>query len=170
MKKLLFVIVLAFVLAGCGSQEKPVFETVGNVDCQKPELPAAGKIDVYLPEEAAAQTMSEGEDAQVYTWDSYEVRMETHPSGNIAATMQTLTGMNADALTIMKQEKGDMTLYQTVWSATGEDGILCGRAMVADDGSHHYCVCLMSPEDVNSEDLYAKMVGSFYITPADAAK
>ncbi len=170
MKKLALVIVLAFLMAGCGAQEKPVFETVGNVDFQEPELPAAGTIDVYLPDEAAAQTMSEEDDVQVYQWDSYEVSIETLPSGDIASTMQELTGMNADALTIMKQEKENMSLYQTVWSTAGEEGILCGRAMVADDGNYHYCVSLLNPENVNSEDLYAQMVGSFQIKSGDTSK
>lgn len=170
MKKLVLVIALVFLMAGCGAQEQPVFETIGNVDCQEPELPAAGIIDVYLPDEAASQTMSEEEGIQVYNWDAYEVRLETQPSGDIVSTMQELTGMKADALTIMKQEKEDMTLYQTVWSTIGEEGILCGRAMVADDGNYHYCVSLLNPENVNSEDLYARMVGSFQIMPADASK
>ncbi len=59
MKKLLLVAVLMCALVGCGTQEQPVFETIGQVDCQKPELPAPGMIEVYLPEEAAAQTMSD---------------------------------------------------------------------------------------------------------------
>ncbi len=170
MKKLALVIVLAFLMVGCGAQEQPVFETVGNVDYQGPERPAAGIIDVYLPDEAASQTMSEEEGVEVYNWDSYEVRMETQPSGDIFSTMQKITGLKADALTIMKQEKEDMTLYQTVWSTVGDEGILCGRAMVADDGNYHYCVSLLNPEDVNSEDLYARMVGSFQIRSGDSVK
>ncbi len=166
MKKLLFVLVSVLILSGCGTQEKEVFETIGNVSVQEQDLPAAGVIDIYLPEQAAAQTMAE-DGVQVYSWDGYEVRMETRSAGDIIKTMQEITGMNTEELTVMKQKKGDITLYQTVWSTTGEDGILCGRAMVADDGNYHYCVSLLNPETVNSENLYAKMVASFQISPAD---
>lgn len=170
MKKMLWVMALLFALSGCGKQDQQVFETVGNVNCENPERPAASVISLDLPDEAAAQAMSEENGAQVYRWDNYELRTQTRPSGDIVSTMQELTGMKADALTIMKQDKDEMTFYQTVWSAVGDEGITCGRAMVADDGNYHYCVSLTNPENVNAQELYAKMVNSFQIIPANVGK
>lgn len=171
MKKwiLLTAVVSAVALAGCSSQEKPVFETVGGVSIQEPELPAAGRIELELPEQAAAQTMDTDEE-QVYTWEGYELRTMTRPAGDIAATMETLTGMDPQALTVMKQQDGEMRIYQTVWSATTEDGVRCGRAMVADDGSYHYCFSLTNPEEVNAQQVYQSLTDSFRVIPADTVK
>ena len=162
-------VLTALALAGCSAQEKPVFETVGGVSAEQPELPAAGKIELELPEQAAAQTMDTDEE-QIYTWESYELRTMTQPSGDIAATMERLTGMNAESLTVMKQESDGMSIYQTVWSSTTEDGVRCGRAMVADDGSYHYCVSLTNPEDVNARQVYQSVTDSFRVIPPDIAK
>lgn len=162
-------VVSALVLAGCSSQETPVFETVGNISAEQPEPPAAGVIQMDLPQEAAAQTM-DAEQEQLYTWEGYELRVTTQPAGDIAATMENLTGLDNDALTVMKQDKDDMTIYQTVWSSTGEDGIRCGRAMVADDGSYHYCMSLTNPEEVNAVEVYNRLADSFRVTPPDTVK
>ena len=53
-----------------------------------------------------------------------------------------------------------MNKNQTVWSSTTEDGVLLGRCMVADDGCHHYCISLISPEDADVGDTYAQICAS----------
>ena len=162
MKKLWILMAAALMLAGC-AEEAPVFETVGPLAYRQEDLPAAGVIQVYLPSEAD-QTETEAQ-ARIYQWENHEVRLDTMKSGDIQATMQALTGLAPERLTVMKQKKGDMTFYETVWSTTGDSGVLCGRALVADDGAYHYCMSLLSPESVNNSKLYDKMAESFRIQP-----
>lgn len=161
MKKVLLVLTLALLLAGCSAQEEAVFETIGEVSYEPVSTPSAGVISITLPEEAVAEAMAGESGGEVYTWGEYEVRVETVESGNIHKTVETITGMSADNLTVMQQKLEDLELYQTVWSSAGEDGVLLGRAMIADDGNYHYCVSILSPEDVDSSEVYAQIVSSF---------
>lgn len=170
MKKMLLVMVMALVLAGCGGEETAVFETVGQVSYEPSELPAAGVISVDIPEQATAEAMAGEDGAQVYAWEEYEVRVETLEAGDLDRTIQTLTGFSKEDLTVMEQKKGDLKLYQTVWSAAGEEGIRLGRAMIADDGNYHYCVSLLSPEESDSQQVYDRLVSSFAVSGTDIAK
>ncbi len=165
MKKYLWLLAAMLMLSGCGEAD-PVFETVAD-----PIVPVAAEptpISVWMPDDAASQTMAgEGE---CYTWGACELRIQTLDGGNIRKTMEALTGMAAEKLTVMEYERDGVQIYQTVWSMTGEEGITLGRAMVADDGYYHYCVSLLSPEETDVAEDYAMICSSFSLGMEDDLK
>lgn len=157
MKILLWMVVLMMCFTGCGVDAEPVFETVAD---ELVEVAAAepAPISVWLPDGAAAQTMAEA--GECYVWGECELRIQTLDGGDIRATLQQLTGLSADKLTVMEYERDGVQLYQTVWSCTSEEGITLGRCMVADDGNYHYCISLTAPEEADVSDDYAQICAS----------
>ena len=156
MKKLMFVLVLMMAFTGC-AWETPVMETVDDVIAE----PAAAEpkpMAVWLPDGAADQTVAGA--GECYTWGESELRLQTLAGGDIRATLEQLTGMSPDRLTVMEYEREGLQLYQTVWSATGEEGITLGRCMVADDGAYHYCLSLVSPETEDTAADFAQICAS----------
>ncbi len=167
MKKVIFLLVLMMCLSGCVRNERPVMETV-NDEVMEPVAAEPKPMAVWLPEGAAAQTMAEA--GECYVWDGCEVRIQTLDGGDIRATLEQLTGLSADKLTVMEYQRDGVQIYQTVWSMTGEEGITLGRCMVADDGNYHYCVSLLSPEEVDVEDDYAQICASLDLSGVERLK
>ena len=167
MKKLCVALALALCLGGCGSGEEPVMETVAD-GIMEPVAAEPSAVSVWVPEDAAAQTMAgEGE---CYTWGEKELRVQTFEGGDIRTTLQTVTGMDPERLTVMEYERDGVQLYQTVWSATSEEGITLGRCMVVDDGNYHYCISLLSPEDADAAGDFARICASMTIGEEDPGK
>ena len=163
MKKTLWILAAVFCLSGCVNVTEPVMETVADEIVE----PVAGEpkpMAVWMPDEAAVQTLAEGEGEQCYTWDDCELRLQTLDGGDILATLRKLTGMDPERLTVMEYERDGLRFYQTVWSMTGEEGISLGRCMVADDGSYHYCISLTSPENADVGEDYAQICASLNLT------
>ncbi len=170
MKKAIAAMLTVMLLAGCTAQEEPVFETEGTVSPSVQVKPTAGEIGIWIPEGAVSEAMAEESGGEVYTWDSYELRLQTLEGGDIHRTLEQLTGMKYNDLTVMQRAKGELELYQTVWCTAGEDGTLIGKAVVADDGNYHYCVSLMSPEDVDSSEVYDRLCNTLAVVDPDAKK
>lgn len=167
MKKWIVIVVAALMLTGC-ARETVVYETVGPVEMEPEPVPAAGQIKLVLPEGAAAEAMAEESGMEVYHWEGYELRLETLDSGDIQKTIQTITGIDYDSLTVMEHQKDGMQFYQTVWSGAGEEGLLLGRALVADDGYYHYCVSLLGPEDGQTQEIYDQLYATFAVRDSDS--
>ena len=157
MKKLWLVLAAALCLGGCVNMTEPVMETVAD-GIVEPVAAEPKPVAVWLPEEAAARTMNGA--GECYTWDENELRIQTLEGGDIRATLQLLTGMDPERLTVMEYEREGIQLYQTVWSMTGEEGITLGRCMVADDGSYHYCISLLSPETGDTAEEFSRICAS----------
>ena len=168
MRKLVFLMVLMVGLYGCGGEDAPVFETVDDEILVPAAEPA--EIAVWLPEGAAEQTMADGEAGACYVWDECELRVQTMDGGDIRTTLEGITGLSAEKLTVMEYERDGMQIYRTVWSATGEEGITLGRCMVADDGAYHYCVSLLSPEEADVSDDFAQICASMDLSGEQSLK
>ena len=170
MKKWMTGILIAVVLTGCAGEKPPAYETEGTMPVSAMEKPEAGEIGVWMPEEAIRAAMAGEDGSQVYTWGEYELRLQTVDGGDIRRTLEDLTGMDYGRLTVMNRKKGDLELYQTVWCSAAEEQTLISRAVVADDGHHHYCVSLTAPEDVDAEELYARIFQSVVVLDPSAKK
>lgn len=157
MKRMMFLLVLMMCLSGCSRDEKPVMETVDDVIVE-PVAADPKPMAVWLPDGAAKQTMAGA--GECYTWGECELRLQTVDSGDIRATLEQLTGLSPDRLTVMEYQRDGLQLYQTVWSSTGEEGITLGRCMVADDGEYHYCLSLLSPENADVAEDFAQICAS----------
>lgn len=161
---------LALVLSACGPEETPVFETVGEDAYQQQSKPMAGQMELMIPENAVSEAMSDGLGGELYTWEDHTLQLQTLEGGDIRRTVESVTGFDYDALTVMASKKGDLMYYQTVWSTAGEEGTMLGRALIADDGYYHYCVSLLSPEDSDSGEVYDRLCASFSVTNGGASK
>ena len=159
MKIIVWILAAVLCFSGCVNITEPMMETVAD-DIVAPVAADPKPIAVWLPGDAAAQTMAEGEAGECYTWGSCELRIQTLDGGDILATLRKLTGMDPERLTVMEYERDGIQLYQTVWSMTGEDGVSLGRCMVADDGTYHYCISLVSPEDTDVSEDYTRICAS----------
>lgn len=169
MRKLVLLLVLVLCLAACGGEAEPVFETVAD-EVVEPVAAEPAPVAVWLPDGAAEQTMADGMDGECYVWDECELRVQTMDGGDIRATLETLTGLSAEKLTVMEYEKDGLQMYQTVWSAVSEEGITLGRCLVADDGAYHYCVSLLSPEEADVAEDYAQICASLDLSGEERLK
>jgi len=159
MKKIIWILAAVLCICGCGNSDAPVMETVAD-EIIRPVAAEPSPIALWLPDNAAAQTMAEGESGECYLLGESELRIQTLDGGDIRATLRSLTGLDPEKLTVMEYERDGIQLYQTVWSCTSEDGIRLGRCMVADDGNYHYCISLVSPENADVAEDYAQICAS----------
>ena len=169
MRKLVCLLVLMTTLSGCVNMTEPVFETIAD-EIEKPVAAEPKPMAVWLPDDAAAQTVADGDTGECYTWGECELRLQTLSSGDIRTTLQKLSGLSPDKLTVMEYRRDGLQIYQTVWSATGEEGITLGRCMVADDGDYHYCISLLSPEEADVAEDFAQICASLDLSGETSEK
>ena len=158
MKKVLFLLLTAALLSGCGAQE--TFETVDDII---PVQPVAARQQLYaqLPEDAASAAFSEEDTGELYLCDGCTITKQIMPGGDLEKTVMTVTGQSKDNLQIMKTRQQDSDRYDFVWTAAGEDGLHLGRACILDDGNYHYVLSAMAEESATAglqetwEDLFS---------------
>ncbi len=143
MKKYSIVFLFAFLFTLCGCSAQPVFETLGNI-LGEPENILARQIHIQLPEDAAITTIV-GESKRMYLCGDYEIMLETVEAGDLNQTLTSLTGFEADSLTVIQTEHDDMTRYECVWTSAGEGGEQVNRTVILDDGYYHYCIIFCAP-------------------------
>jgi hypothetical protein len=131
---------LVFV-SGCAAQ--PVFETVSD-QLDAPAMAQMRQLKVALPKEATTPTLQNEETGEFYLCDGYTLSIQTMQSGDLDATMRSLTGFSRDQLTVMETAKHGIKRYDCVWSAAGEGGDHVARAVILDDGNYHYAVTVMA--------------------------
>ncbi len=148
MKKYWIVFALCMMLSGCGSV--PTFETLGSIPQQSPTQPSKASFSVQLPADAA-ESAWQGENGMLYTCQDYMITMQSFTAGNFENTVRNLSGYAPAQLTILESHSGSAKRYDWVWTAVGEEGELICRAAVLDDGSYHYCLCVMAPAEQAGE-------------------
>ena len=139
-KKILFLLVVTVLLGGCGAQE--TFETVSDV--ASVQTPEAKQVVLQLPADASVTVMENDDADRIYLCDDYTLTVQTLPSGDLDRTVRELTGFSKDGLTVMQTSEGDITCYESVWTAAGEAEDQIGRVLVMDDGQYHYAVSVMA--------------------------
>lgn len=134
MKKWLVIAVLALGLSGCGSEE--VMETVAD-EWMVPVMAQPMQIQVELPGEAA-MPVSETESGRLYLCRDYEIALQTLSSGDLDATLRSVTGYGKEDLTILETLRSRMPCYEFTWTCAGETGDRIGQGILMDDGNYHY--------------------------------
>lgn len=86
--------------------------------------------------------------------------LETLASGDLNATVQTLSGYEKDQLTVLETQQGDENRYDFVWATTGEEGQRLGRAVILDDGDYHYCLSVLRDAG-EAKIVWRDVFGSF---------
>lgn len=164
MKKGICLLLVLMLLSGCASE--PVYETLGDVWENTEPVAAPGQIELALTDEAQMEAMESSDGAKVYRYGISEIRTEILTSGDLAATLSRITGMDCDMLTVIQREQDGMAIYETAWSVMGDEGMTLARAMVADDGAYHYCVSVIIPEEQAQQvsQVFQTIIDSVSIT------
>lgn len=139
MKKYLWILLPVLLLCGCKGQE--TMETIAD-EILLPVMAQPRDISVELPGETALPVV-ENDAGRLYLCDEYEIVLQTLDAGDLDRTMQTLSGMAREDLTVMETLAEDVTRYEFVWTSAGERGEQLGRAVVLDDGAYHYCLSVL---------------------------
>ncbi len=145
MKKIILIFLIMCLLSGCGSVQ--TFETLGNISLQPPTQALQANVLLELPEDASEQVW-EGEQETMYTCEEYTIILKTMASGDLKTTVQTLSGYDPEKLTVLETVSGKANRYDWVWTAVADEGDIIGRGAVLDDGSFHYCLCVMADAKV----------------------
>ena len=157
MKKYLFLLLITALLSGCGAEE--TFETVAD-ELVLPVMAQPRFICVDLPGETALPVI-ENRNGRVYVCNDYEIVIQTLESGDLEETMQIMTGLAKEDLTVMETQADGISRYDFVWAAAGETGDQSGRGAILDDGNYHYCLSVLCGADsaeksqVSWEDVFS---------------
>ena len=139
MKKYCVLLLMGLLLCGCTSQE--TMETISD-EILVPVMAQPRNIAVELPGEAALPVV-ENDAGRIYLCDEYEIVLQTLDGGDLDRTMQTVSGLERDQLTMMETVADDVARYEFVWTSAGERGEQLGRGVILDDGSYHYCLSVL---------------------------
>ena len=155
---ILFLLVL-LILTGCSSA---TWETLGDIPHQDVAAPAMQQVLLTLPEDSAEAVWS-GENERMYLCEDYSIHIQTLDGGNIASTVQELSGFSPKNLTIVESRCGNHQRYEFVWTAVSEEGDLISRCALLDDGNYHYALTVTAAaSDVGVlTDQWNTLMGSF---------
>lgn len=159
MRKMIVVLISVLILAGCGSTQ--TLETIAD----EPVLAVSAEqreVKVELPDDAAVMTMS-CDNKTIYLCGGYEICFEVLDAVDLDRTIKQVTGFHEEYLTVLKTGYEGFSKHEMVWSSAGETGDYLGRAVVLDDGDHHYVLSALAPADMvqNLEGQWEEMFASF---------
>lgn len=140
MKKLCLAAAFVLMLTGCGVPEN--FETMSD-EYIEPELMQAQQTSLLLDRETVSIGWDSGTD-RIYICDDFCVMVQTFSSGDLDATIRSITGYAKEKLMVMERTEGELTSYECVWTSAGEGGDQVGRMLILDDGGHHYALSVMA--------------------------
>lgn len=161
-----WMILLAVFLTGCSAE--PTFETLTDV-CDLTVSAPAKQILMELPDSAQVPAL-QSEGGTLYFCDDMTVCVQTLEGGDLDRTVQALTGYDKDDLQLMASYAPEGKCYECVWTAAGEGQMQVGRARIIDDGSYHYAVTVLMPEETAGQlqSTVQQMLDSFRVLDAAA--
>lgn len=159
MKKTVLVGLMALLLCGCRAEE--TFETVSD-EWIAPVMASPREVSVSLPGEASVPAV-ESENGRLYLCEDYEVFIQILDSGDLNATIRTVSGYEAEELTVMETNLDGISRYEFVWTSAGERGDRLGRGVILDDGDYHYVMTVLRDEGTteNSQVVWSEVFRSF---------
>ena len=141
MKNLVAFLLIVTCLSGCGIQD--TMETISD-SLEISVIAPVKQLEITLPAEASSPTLLAEDGAKLYECDGYTLCVQTLAGGDLNRTLREITGFDREVLTVMETEKDGYTQYNSVWSATGENGDYVGRVLILDDSNYHYTVSVMA--------------------------
>ena len=147
MRRFLVVLLLSVLLCGCRAEQ--TLETVAD-EWVVPVMAQPREVTLRLPENVVAPVL-EQEGRQLYMAEYYEIMLETMASGDLEATMRSLSGYGKENLTVVKTRQDNTDRYDFVWTTAGETGERMGRGVILDDGNYHYCLSVLKDAEKNRE-------------------
>ena len=163
MKKLLAILLVALLFAGCGGEQS--LETITDVP-DTPVVSTTQKILVQLPSELSTPALQNADNGTLYLCEDYSVVVQTLAGGDLAKTIQGVTGMKKEDLQIIQTLQGDSKCYQWVWTVNGEKGVQIGRGCILDDGAYHYVLTALVDEELGKkvQPVWKEIFASFRLT------
>lgn len=159
MKKWMLLL-LMILLTGCGAEE--TFETIAD-ELVLPVMAQPRFICVDLPGETALPVI-ENDHGRIYVCNDYEIVLQTVESGDLESTIQLVSGLSKNDITMMETGAEDISRYEFVWAAAGEGGDQTGRAAILDDGNYHYCLSVLcSTGNEKSQINWDQVFSSFQL-------
>lgn len=159
MKKWMLLL-LMILLTGCGAEE--TFETIAD-ELVLPVMAQPRFICVDLPGETALPVI-ENDHGRIYVCNDYEIVLQTVESGDLESTIQLVSGLSKNDITMMETGTEDISRYEFVWAAAGEGGDQTGRAAILDDGNYHYCLSVLcSTGNEKSQINWDQVFSSFQL-------
>lgn len=161
MRKIIVFALLALLLTGCTAEE--TFETISD-DIVEQAMAQPREIAVSLPGEVSMPAM-ESDSGRMYLASDYEIYIQTMDSGDLNATIRTVSGYEKDALTVMETCLDGVDRYEFVWVSAGENGDRIGRGVVLDDGDYHYVMTVLRDADTteNTQIVWSDVFDSFAV-------
>ena len=138
MKKGLCLIFACLLLSGCAAEQ--TMETVAD-EWEEAVIASAREISVALPEEL--EPVAEDGGDCLYIASGYEIHIQTMAGGDLDATVRSISGHEREDLTVIATQPQGLRRYDLVWTAAGEGGDRIGRAVIVDDGTHHYTMTVL---------------------------
>ena len=162
MKIKVLIALLVLLLTGCGAEE--TFETVSD-DLVQPVMAQMRQVSVWLPEDAAAPAL-ESEDGAVYVCEDYEVYQQVLPSGDLEATVRSVSGFDMENLTVVTSSRDGCKCHDFVWASASEQGDRVGKGCILDDGSYHYVLTVLGNAESagENEEEWRQILDSFALS------
>ena len=162
MKKQIAMVLCAFLLTGCASET--VYEIVSD-EWVQPVSAEVRQILLTLPAEAASPALEEDGGA-VYICDQFEVYQQILPSGDLSATVRTVSGFDAENLTVLKTMQADAKRYDFVWACAADSGDRIGKGCILDDGNYHYVLTVLGDASAAAEcsGIWQEIFNSFALS------
>ena len=151
--KILSLMVVCLLLTGCSA---PVWETVED---EVPAVPVSSWLEdaysVQLGLPGSVELLEEREDWKVYGTRDGELEIETRTflTSGPESAVRTVSGFEAEELTLLKLSRFGLPEYQFAWVSQTEQGARLYRADLIMDGTCCYAVVCSSLE--NAGDYYA---------------
>ena len=140
MKRILVILLCLLCFTGCNATE--TMETISD-DLTVSAGATASEITVSVERDGAVLFCGE-DGSKLYLCDGYSVMVQTLKGGDVAKSVQAVTGFPKENLTVMQTEKNGIVSYEYVWCATGEGEDQICRGVLLDDGAYHYAVTVMA--------------------------
>ena len=157
--------VLAALLLFSGCAAPVAYETVSDELLAVSE-PQPKEVTVGLPSDATVTI--EGAKGKSWLCEDYTVCVQTFSGGDFARTVKSVTGLDEEAVFTLQTQRGDCARYELAWVCAGEGGEQLNRAVMLDDGCHHYVLSIHGDADSSSglREAWRQIAASFGLSTA----
>lgn len=150
MKKALWFALALCCLTGCSHPAWETVEDPAEAVSSVHWIDEAYRVEISLPEgiepvfEEKAQTLYSSQHGD------FEIQTRTYLASSPDEAIQSLTGYEAQALTVLQTQRSGMPEYRFAWIAQGEQGSRVCRADLVMNGTECYAVVCSTNEDAGN--------------------
>ena len=172
MRKIAFSAILLLCVSLCACGKKPVFETVDDQIVPALAEEPSYVIFVSLPQDVTEQTFFDDQNRHLCTQaeGNYEVMTEVLSDLSTEEALRSITGMDRQAITVLKAEVNGMPEYHASWTSMTDEGAYLSRMVMVSAGGNYYCMRFSAPEELGAEvqDTMEEIFASFALEPLES--